>query len=102
MKETLFVLITLFLLFETINWFTFTAKLLKYSFQKEPITEEQAKGILKHIRLIYFWLSSPYYFNKLRKAYYMVFESPAVSKETKEALRKSLSRRFVRGLAKVQ
>ena len=102
MKEFLILLLVLFLVFETINWFTMTTKLLKYNFQKEHISEEQAKGILKHVRLIYFWLSSPYYFNKLREAYYIVLNSPNVSKETQENLRKSLVRRFVRGLPKVQ
>lgn len=101
MKEFLFILLALFLLFETINWFTMTTKLLKYTFQKEPLTEEQAKGIHKHIKLIYFWLSSPYYFNKLRKAYFLVYESPTVKPETKIALRKSLTRRFVHNLPKV-
>lgn len=93
--------IIVFLALETINWFVFTTKLMKYNFQKSALTEAQARAILKHVRFIYFWLSSSYYFNKLREAYYLVHSSGNVSSQTKEELRKSLNRRFVRGLPKV-
>lgn len=101
MGEIIIIVFISFLVFETINWFIFAGKMMKYNFQKESITEEQAIGLLKHIRLIYFWLSSPYYFNKLRESYSLVFSSSSVSDKTKEEMRKSLTRRFVKGLPKV-
>ena len=77
---------------ETINWFVLQTLRLKMKFQKGHVTQ---------VRLIYFWLSSPYYFDRLREIYFLVYESPDVELETKNALYKSLSRRFVSGLRRV-
>lgn len=101
MGEIIIVVIIAFFVFETINWFVLAGKMMKYNFQKGALTEKQAKGLLKHIRFIYFWLSSPYYFNKLREAYHLTYSSPEVSDKTKEGMRISLTRRFVRGLPKI-
>jgi hypothetical protein len=100
MGEILIGLVVLFFVFETINWFVFVGKMMKFNFQKESLTEKQAKGLHKHITYIYFWLSSPYYYGKLRESYFLVHGSEGVSVETKEAMRKSLNRRWVRGLPK--
>jgi uncharacterized membrane protein YwzB len=93
-------LVVLFLLFETINWFRLQSLRLKIKFQKHHCTQEQANIILKRVRLIYFWLSSDYYYNRLRELYFFVYESPEVSYEIKDGLYHSLSRRFVKGLTK--
>lgn len=101
MKEIVMIIVVLFFAFETINWFVLQSLRIKMKLQKGYTTEAQATRVLKQVRFIYFWLSSDYYFNRLRELYFMVYESPEVSFETKQALYKSLSRRFVSGLRKV-
>ncbi|MCU9613035.1 hypothetical protein OEV98_05660 [Caldibacillus lycopersici] len=101
MKALLVILIILFFLFEIVNWFTLQALRVKIKFQKEHVSQSQANRILKQIRYIYFWLSSDYYFNRLRQLYFFVYGSPEVSIETKEQLYKSLNRRFVKGLRRI-
>jgi uncharacterized membrane protein YwzB len=101
LKEIIAILLILFFAFETINWFTLQALRMKMKFQKHHATQEQATRVLKQVRLIYFWLSSDYYFNRLRELYYFVYESPEVQIETKDGLYKSLTRRFVKDLRRV-
>lgn len=101
MKEIIMILLIAFFVFETINWFSLQTLRLKLKFQKSHVTQAQAERVLKQVRFIYFWLSSSYYFNRLRELYFFVYESPEVSIETKDALYKSLTRRFVSGLRRV-
>ncbi|MEN2766967.1 hypothetical protein [Ornithinibacillus xuwenensis] len=101
MKIAITIVVILFFVFETINWFTLQGLRLKMKFQKQPVTQEQANRVLKQVRFIYFWLSSDYYFNRLRELYYLVCQSQNVNHETKEGLYSSLNRRFVRGINRV-
>jgi len=100
-KAALTIVIISFFVLETINWFTLQALRLKMKFQRGHATQAQAERVLRQVRFIYFWLASGYYFDRLRELYFFVYESPEVSVETKDALYKSLSRRFVRGLRRV-
>ena len=101
MEKFLVSIIVLFFVFETVNWFILQTIRTKVVFQSHPCTEQQAKRMLRHVRLIYFWLSSDYYWTRMQDTYAVVVASPDVSNETKRELYKSLHRRFVKNLVKV-
>ncbi|WP_428909689.1 hypothetical protein [Niallia sp. Krafla_26] len=102
MEQVITGIIIAFLVFQTINWFVLQAYRVKLDFQKHSITQAQAERCLLHIRLMYFWLLSDYYTGRMTEIYYLAYESPEVSIETVERMRRSMKRRMVRGLPKQQ
>lgn len=101
-KAILVLLIIIFFIFQTANWFILQAYRIKLNFQKNPVTQMQAERLLKQIRFIYFWLMSSYYTSRMKEIYYLAYNSPEVEVETVEKLRRSIGRRMVRGLPKLQ
>lgn len=101
-KAVLAILLIIFFIFQTANWFVMQAYRIKLDYQKTPVTQKQAERLLKQVRFIYFWLMSSYYTNRMKEVYYLMYNSPDVELETIEKMRKSVGRRMVRGLPKLQ
>lgn len=95
-------LIGCFFVFQIGNWFTFQFYRMKLDRQPMPVTELQAQRIRLHVQLIWFWLLSDYYTDRMKEAYYLTYNSPEVSKETAESIRRNMKWRMVRGLPKMQ
>ena len=78
LEEIIVGLIIIYLVFNTINWFVLQAYRVKLDFQKTSVTQTQAERIVLHIRLMYFWLQSDYYTDRMKGLYYLDYNSPEV------------------------
>ncbi|WP_028273267.1 hypothetical protein [Atopococcus tabaci] len=88
MENLIKMLIGLFLVLQTVNWFALQIYRIKLDRQSEPVTQLQAERVVLHIRLIYFWLLSDYYTSRMQEIYYLLYENPEVNPKTTQKLRR--------------